>query len=47
MKYAIVFPFCSLIRFVDFVVCVITRFVVYFYFFIGFVGSEPWVVVLW
>ena len=42
------FLFCSLIWFVDFVVCVITRFVVFiFIFFIGFVGSEPWIVVLW
>ena len=44
----IFFLFCSLIGFVDFVVCIITRFVVFiFYFFIGFVGSEPWVVILW
>jgi hypothetical protein len=32
---------------VDFVICVITRFVVFILFFIGFVDSEPWVVVLW
>ena len=31
MKYAIVFPFCSLIQFVDFVVCVITKFVVFIF----------------
>jgi hypothetical protein len=47
MKDAIFFPVCSLIRFVDFVVCVIIRFIVFiFIFFIGFVGSEPWVIVL-
>jgi hypothetical protein len=46
MKDAIFFPFCSLNGFVDFVVCVITRFVVFIFYFIGFVGSEPWVVVL-
>ena len=48
MKDAIFFPFCSLIGFVDFVVCVITRFKVLFHFlFFGFVGPKPWVVVLW
>jgi hypothetical protein len=42
MKNAIFFLFCSLIRFVDFVVCVITRIVVFILiFFIGFIGSEP------
>ena len=40
------FLFCSLIRFVDFVVCVIIRIVV-FIFFIGFMGSESLFVVLW
>jgi hypothetical protein len=42
MKDAIFFLFYSLIRFVDFVVCVF-----YFYFFIGFMGFEPLFVVLW
>jgi hypothetical protein len=36
MKDAIFFPFCFLIGFVDFVVCVITRFVVLFYLFFIF-----------
>ena len=34
MKDAIFFPFCSLIRFVDFVVFVIIRFVVFIFIFI-------------
>ena len=34
MKYAIVFPFCSLIRFVDFAVCVMTRFVIFIFIFV-------------
>ena len=42
MKDAIFFLFYSLIRFVDFVVCVF-----YFYFFIRFMGCEPLFVVLW
>jgi hypothetical protein len=34
MKDAIFFLFCSLIRFVDFVVCVITRIVVFIFIFL-------------
>ena len=34
MKDAIFFPFCFFIRFVDFVICVITRFVVFIFIFL-------------
>ena len=34
MKDVIFFPFCTLIRFVDFVVCVISRFVVFVFIFL-------------
>jgi hypothetical protein len=48
MKDVIFFLFCSLIRFVDFLVCVITRIVVFiFIFFIGFMDFEPLFIVLW
>ena len=47
MKDAIFFLFCSLIRFVDFVICVTTRILVFiFIFFIGFMDSKPLFVVL-
>ena len=38
MKDAIFFPFCSLIGFVDFVVCVMTKFVVFIFIFYWIYG---------